>query len=143
MRVILSHRFPNDPCASSNGVRNGTCYTVSECRSKSGISSGTCASGFGVCCVCKFLSSAKHSVIPQGTLEQLCNITYCCPSCLPVSVGCGSISNENCTYFTVLGASSGSCSARICPCSGNICQVCSNVLREHALFCQPVDFKIN
>ncbi len=29
-------------------------FFSSECTSKSGTSAGTCASGFGVCCTCKF-----------------------------------------------------------------------------------------
>ena len=60
---VLFHSFPNDPCASSDGLRNGTCYTATECQSKGGINGGTCASGFGVCCVCKLLSLETHSVI--------------------------------------------------------------------------------
>ena len=40
-----------------------------------------------------------------------------------VSLGCGSINSENCTYFEVSGANDGDCSAKICKCSNDICQV--------------------
>ncbi len=40
-----------------------------------------------------------------------------------VSVGCGGVSSENCTYFDVGGAPNGACSATICPCSTGICQL--------------------
>ena len=32
----------------------GVCYTSRECRERGGTPSGACATGFGVCCVCKF-----------------------------------------------------------------------------------------
>ena len=44
--------FPNDVCKA--GTKNGTCYTQTECTEKNGEESGSCASGFGVCCVCKY-----------------------------------------------------------------------------------------
>ena len=41
-----------------------------------------------------------------------------------VDVGCGQTSSENNTYFAVTGPTAGtSCSAKVCPCSDNICQV--------------------
>lgn len=45
--------FQNDPCTSGTG-NNGTCYSSSDCSRLGGSSSGSCASGFGVCCLCKF-----------------------------------------------------------------------------------------
>ena len=44
--------FPNDPCDA--GTLNGTCYTKEECSSKGGTNDGSCASGYGVCCLCKY-----------------------------------------------------------------------------------------
>ena len=43
---------------------------------------------------------------------------------LLVATGCGSSSNENCTYFEVSGAVDGACVGQICKCNDNICQVC-------------------
>ena len=40
-----------------------------------------------------------------------------------VTLGCGASSSENCTYFEVTGANDGPCSAEICKCSDDICQV--------------------
>ncbi len=45
---------------------------------------------------------------------------------VPVSVGCGGKSSENCTHFESGESESimeGGCSAAICPCTHNICQV--------------------
>ena len=39
-----------------------------------------------------------------------------------VTVGCGSSSGENCTYFEVTGAVAGSCASQICA-SDDVCQV--------------------
>ena len=58
--------FPNDPCDA--GTLNGTCYTKEECSSKGGTNDGSCASGYGVCCVCKYqkksLGCIKFKNIP-------------------------------------------------------------------------------
>ena len=51
--VFFSSSFPNDVCKA--GTKNGTCYTQAECTERNGEESGSCASGFGVCCVCKYL----------------------------------------------------------------------------------------
>ena len=41
-----------------------------------------------------------------------------------VSLGCGGMSSENCTYFTSgTGISAGQCRLTICRCDSNICQV--------------------
>merc|ERR1712001_100514 len=44
-------------------------------------------------------------------------------TCCIFSVGCGASSSENCTYFEVTGANDGPCSAEICKCSDDICQI--------------------
>ena len=46
--------FKNDACVSGTG-NNGTCYSSSDCSKLGGTASGSCASGFGVCCLCKYL----------------------------------------------------------------------------------------
>ena len=51
--VNFYQRFPNAPCGGSTS-KNGTCYTTEECSSKGGTNEGSCASGYGVCCTCKF-----------------------------------------------------------------------------------------
>ena len=48
--------FKNEACASTTTGTNGTCYSSNECVKLGGASSGTCASGFGVCCLCKYLN---------------------------------------------------------------------------------------
>ncbi len=41
-----------------------------------------------------------------------------------VTLGCGSSSSENCTYFeNTSGSLTGSCRAQICRCSSSICQI--------------------
>merc|ERR1712165_506101 len=40
--------------SSTNGKRNGTCYTSEECDEKGGVASGSCAMGFGTCCLFTF-----------------------------------------------------------------------------------------
>lgn len=61
--------FANEPCrstraSSSNGFRNGTCFTSTECDTKGGIAAGNCASGFGICCV--FIQSNGNTAITQN-----------------------------------------------------------------------------
>ena len=52
--VFNSFQIPkNDACSSSEGNRNGTCYTKEECSERNGLQMGTCAEGYGVCCVSK------------------------------------------------------------------------------------------
>ena len=48
-----------------------------------------------------------------------------------VNMNCGAMSNENCTYFEASGDQIGACTASICKCDSNICQV---ILRH----CIPV-----
>ncbi len=45
---------------------------------------------------------------------------------LTVTINCGEMSNENCTYFESNSPMPGGCSAKICPCNNNICQVIIN-----------------
>lgn len=42
--------------------------------------------------------------------------------CCTFTVGCGSSSGENCTYFEVTGAVAGACGSQICP-SADVCQI--------------------
>ena len=42
---------------------------------------------------------------------------------LTVTLGCGETSVENNTYFEVTSPTAGKCSAKICPCNDNICQI--------------------
>ncbi len=45
-----------------------------------------------------------------------------------VSISCGGMSNENCTYFNSNdNVQAGSCQATICPCNNDICQVLNNI----------------
>ena len=62
--------FKNDACASTSGS-NGTCYSSSDCSKLGGTASGTCASGFGVCCLCKYFSdSYNFPIIILGAALQ-------------------------------------------------------------------------
>ena len=47
-------QFRNDPCTISN-TETGICYTQDECSNKGGQAKRSCASGFGSCCLCKYL----------------------------------------------------------------------------------------
>ncbi len=40
-----------------------------------------------------------------------------------VTLSCGGMSSENCTYFNSVNVMAGGCQATICPCNDNICQV--------------------
>ena len=46
----------------------------------------------------------------------------CCIVCFLVTLGCGSTSSENLTYFEVSNANEGECTAKICKQDG-VCQV--------------------
>ena len=107
--------FPNDPCDA--GTLNGTCYTKEECSSKGGTNDGSCASGYGVCCVCKYQRVSfryiKFKNIPILLLF------------FKVSLGCGATISENNSYFVSSGSSSsGDCRLKVCQCNDDICQVC-------------------
>ncbi len=111
-------RFKNDRCtASGDESRVGTCYTPEECTMLSGTNSGTCAGGYGTCCTCEIMKYYCHMKVKLRSVIYHCNA---------VSIGCGGKSSENCTYFESSMSDSASfeeCSAAICPCSHNICQV--------------------
>ncbi len=42
---------------------------------------------------------------------------------IAVTIGCGGTSSQNCTYFDSNNVMSGACTATICPCGNNICQI--------------------
>ncbi len=121
-------RFHNSPCSGGGGGSslNGTCYTEAECSQRGGDTAGGCAQGFGVCCTCE-------KYIPTKRLPLL-NLNC------KVRVGCGGSSSENCTYFSSGGGGvgAGSCVARICPRSTDICQVNIN-----SLFLKKIEERIS
>jgi len=43
--------------------------------------------------------------------------------CCTITIGCGSTSSENCTYFDSDTVNAGGCTATVCPCGNNICQL--------------------
>ena len=63
-------RFKNEACSTTTGG-NGTCYSSSDCSSLGGSISGVCASGFGVCCLCKYFLA-----LYLFTNMLFCNSTY-------------------------------------------------------------------
>ena len=48
--------FQNDLCQGTGSIygKSGVCYLKEECTKLEGIRDGPCASGFGVCCICKY-----------------------------------------------------------------------------------------
>ncbi len=44
---------------------------------------------------------------------------------IPVTLTCGEVSSENCTYFESSSPVAGACTVTICPCNNDICQVSS------------------
>ena len=62
--------FKNDACQSGTG-NNGTCYSSSDCSKLGGTASGSCASGFGVCCLCKFSKKINHILTPHYMLAAV------------------------------------------------------------------------
>ncbi len=40
-----------------------------------------------------------------------------------MTINCGGIASENCTYFDSSGVTSGACVAKVCPCADDICQM--------------------
>ncbi len=110
-------RFANDACGGTNNM-NGTCYTEAECSSRGGTNGGTCASGFGVCCLSMTLKIFSNKV----NYNSMLNPNFA------VTLNCGGMTNENCTYFNSETIQAGSCKATVCPCNDNICQVTSTEL---------------
>lgn len=77
-------------------------------------------------------------IVSGGTKNGTCYTTEECSSkggvnggscasgfgvCCTFSVGCGSSSSENCTYFEVVGGLDGPCVSKICKVNSNICQI--------------------
>lgn len=56
-----------------------------------------------------------------GTNDGSCASGY--GVCCTFALNCGGTSSENNTYFESTGSDSGSCTAKICPCNDNICQL--------------------
>lgn len=40
----------------------GNCVAEDECRAKNGILGGPCADGFGICCICKYMTACDVSM---------------------------------------------------------------------------------
>lgn len=55
--VFTIVRFLNIPCSTPNGRMTGVCFSANDCVRLQGTQIGTCASGFGVCCICKYYHS--------------------------------------------------------------------------------------
>ncbi len=90
--------------------------TREECSTKGGTNAGSCAEGFGVCCTCKSLwrSDISRCLTFEGVTSLF----------ISVSLGCGSTTSENMTYFeSGSTVNSGACRAKICKCNSNICQM--------------------
>merc|ERR550532_1615270 len=57
-----------------------------------------------------------------GTTDGTCANGY--GVCCIFSIGCGGSASQNCTYFESSGTpSAGQCSAQVCQCNNNICQM--------------------
>ena len=98
----------------TGGTKNGTCYTAEECSDKGGKSDGTCADGYGVCCVCKFFFFLNNQDYSVSSIKFS----------ISVSMGCGTTTSENTTYFEETSVSNtGGCSMEVCKCDTNICQI--------------------
>ena len=69
--------FKNDACVSGTG-NNGTCYSSSDCSKLGGTASGSCASGFGVCCLCKFFQIQSQKYFDARSAAALIISTHCC-----------------------------------------------------------------
>ena len=76
---------------------------------------------------CAVSVSLVEKFKPFESAQSMWALTYeCFPSfSLAVSVGCGSVTSENLTYFEVSSPDDGPCNAKICKVSNKICQVIS------------------
>ena len=86
--------FPNDVCKA--GTKNGTCYTQAECTERNGEESGSCASGFGVCCVCKYLIKKDLTIKSYKRIKSsqlLINFEFLCFFVI-VTLDCGASTTE-------------------------------------------------
>ncbi len=121
-------RFQNTACNGTNSL-TGTCYTLEECLGRGGANVGTCASGFGTCCVSKSVRCTSLTMYPCLILLHF-----------TASLTCGGMSSENCTYFNSdTAAMAGACTATICPCGDNICQVGGGLPARETTSCNYSD----
>ena len=84
-----------------------------ECSNKGGTEDGSCASGYGVCCTCKFIKNNKY-IINLLLLQEIL---------LLVVANCGAALSENNTYFESEGEEDSHCSIQVCKGKDNIVQV--------------------
>jgi len=75
--------------SSTNGKRNGTCYTSEECDEKGGVASGSCAMGFGTCCLFTFQTCGTD-------VKQNCS--YVRNEGFPTLIGGASSTASTCNY---------------------------------------------
>ena len=100
-------RFQNEPCLTS-AMNNGTCYTKTDCANRGGVAQGSCASGFGVCCYCKYLRKGW-----KITFHDFFIVEYTC----------GKTTMENGTYFSNPATPARICNLLINRINDDICQV--------------------
>merc|ERR1711997_805055 len=75
--------------SSTNGKRNGTCYTSEECDEKGGVASGSCAMGFGTCCLFTYQTCGTD-------VKQNCS--YVRNEGFPTLLGGASATASTCNY---------------------------------------------
>merc|ERR1712223_527548 len=75
--------------SSTNGQRNGTCYTSEECDEKGGVASGSWAMGFGTCCLFTFQTCGTD-------VKQNCS--YVRNEGFPTLIGGASSTASTCNY---------------------------------------------
>jgi len=75
--------------SSTNGKRNGTCYTSEECDEKGGVASGSCAMGFGTCCLFTYQTCGTD-------VKQNCS--YVRNEGFPTLIGGASSTASTCNY---------------------------------------------
>ena len=118
---ILLYSF-SQCTAKSDTTTYGTCFTSSECGSKGGTTDGNCASGFGVCCIFKwvFLINAKEAFYIEVTIISSLIIFHN----FRVS-SCSSSVTNNCTYiqnpsYPTTYTTTGSCKYTVTPVSAGM-----------------------
>ena len=102
-----------------------TFYHREECSTKGGASDGSCASGFGVCCVCKYLKACPCPFIHILSWFYPRCIIGSYHYCLSVALACGASASENQTYLVQASVTTltNPCKYTICPCGTNICRI--------------------
>merc|ERR1712018_1019228 len=75
--------------SSTNGKRNGTCYTSEECDEKGGVAAGSCAMGFGTCCLFTYQTCGTD-------VKQNCS--YVRNEGFPTLLGGASATASTCNY---------------------------------------------